>query len=87
MVPVCGVPRKGPDTTLQVSPEPGPRAPGPCRTVTSRKYGSRLELLGDGGLIVEGNEVVVKGLLVAVRDDGYFECAVFAAVLGEAAHG
>lgn len=66
MVPVCGVPRKGPDTTLQVSPVPEPRAAGESRRGSTAH---RLELLSDGVLIAEGNEVGVKDLLVTVRDD------------------
>ena len=49
--------------------------------------GAGLERLGEAALLAEGNDVVVKGLLVAVRDDGDSEGGVFAAVLGDAAGG
>jgi hypothetical protein len=38
-------------------------------------------------LLAEGNDVVVEGLEVAVRDDGDSEGGVLAAVLGDAAGG
>ena len=47
--------------------------------------GAGLEWLGEMALIAEGNDVVVKGLEVAVGDDGDSEGGVLAAVLGDAA--
>ena len=46
-----------------------------------------LELLGEVALLAEGNDVVVKGLKVAVGDDGDSEGGVFATGLGSAAGG
>jgi hypothetical protein len=49
--------------------------------------GAGLERLGEVALLAEGNDVVVKGLEVAVGDDGDTEGGVLAAVLGYAAGG
>jgi len=49
--------------------------------------GAGLERLGEVALLAEGNDVVVKGLEVAVGDDGDSEGGVLAAVLGDAAGG
>jgi hypothetical protein len=49
--------------------------------------GAGLEWLGEVALLTEGNDVVVKGLEVAVGDDGDSEGGVLAAVLGDAAGG
>jgi hypothetical protein len=43
--------------------------------------GACLELLGEVALLAEGNDVVVKGLVVAVRDDGNSEGGVLRPVL------
>jgi hypothetical protein len=49
--------------------------------------GACLELLGEVALFAEGNDVVVKGLEVAVGDDGDSERGVIASGLGDAAGG
>ena len=49
--------------------------------------GAGLERLGKVALLAEGNDVVVKGLEVAVRDDGDSEGGVLASGLGGAAGG
>ena len=49
--------------------------------------GAGLEGLGEVALLAEGNDVVVKGLEVAVGDDCDSEGGVLAAVLGDAAGG
>jgi len=49
--------------------------------------GAGLEGFGEVALLAEGNDVVVKGLEVAVGDDGNSEGGVLAAVLGSAAGG
>ena len=49
--------------------------------------GACLELLGEVALLAEGNDVVVKGLKVAVGDDGDSEGGVLASGLGSAAGG
>jgi hypothetical protein len=46
-----------------------------------------LERLGEVALLAKGDDVVVKGLEVAVGDDGDSEGGVLAAVLGDAAGG
>ena len=46
-----------------------------------------LELLGEVALFAESNDVVVKGLEVAVGDDGDSECGLLASGLGSAAGG
>jgi len=48
---------------------------------------SLLKRLGEVALLAEGDDVVVKGLEVAVGDDGDSEGGVLAAVLGNATGG
>jgi hypothetical protein len=47
--------------------------------------GGGLKGLGEVALLAEGNDVVLKGLEVAVRDDGDSEVGVVATFLGDAA--
>ena len=47
--------------------------------------GAGLKLSGEVALLVESNDVIVKGLEVAVRDDGDSEGGVLASGLGSAA--
>ena len=49
--------------------------------------GADLERHGEVALLAEGDDVVVKGLEVAIGDDGDSEGGVLAAVLGDAAGG
>jgi hypothetical protein len=58
-----------------------------CAWTTSLMRVPCLERLGEVALLAEGNDVVVKGLEVAVGDDGDSEGGVLAAVLGDAAGG
>jgi hypothetical protein len=48
---------------------------------------SLLEGFGEVALLAEGNDVVVEGLLVAVRDDGDPEGGILASVPGDTAGG
>jgi hypothetical protein len=58
-----------------------------CAWTTKLDASACLELLGEMALLAEGNDVVMKGLVVVVRDDGNSEGGVLAAVLGDATGG